>query len=93
MTLTLEQPNHSLEQEQAAFESALPELLKTHSGEFALFKGGQPHGFFESFEEAYAAALKRFGVDTIFLIARVEPPKPLCTSLSWTAGVMFSDME
>ncbi|HEY3319868.1 MAG TPA: hypothetical protein VGP72_05255 [Planctomycetota bacterium] len=90
--MTTEQ-TRTLEQEQADFEAALPELLKSHGEEFVVFKDSRAHAFYRDFDSAYAFALKTFGVDAVFLIARVERPEPLCTSLSWTAGAMFTNMK
>ncbi|HEX9602206.1 MAG TPA: hypothetical protein VF973_00550 [Myxococcales bacterium] len=79
----------TLEQEQAAFDAQLPELLKEHRGEFVLFKEGRPAGFFKDHGSAYAAGLQRFGLGVAFLVAPVEPPNRQPISFAWEAGVMF----
>lgn len=82
-------PKTTLEKEQAAFEALLDDLLAAHKGEFALFKGGKPLGFFPTHEQAYEAGLDQLGLDAEFLVARVEEPKAQPISVSWSAGVMF----
>ena len=79
----------TLKEEQAAFETQLDELLKTHKGKFVLFKSGQVVGFFDDHESAYNEGLDRFGLDTVFLVAPVEKIRPQPISVSWDAGVMF----
>ena len=79
----------TIEQEQEAFERQLDELLKTHGGEFVLFKDGAPVGFFPTHVAAYESGIDQFGPDDVFLVSRVEPPQAPSTSLSWDLGVMF----
>ena len=79
----------TLQEEQAAFDSQLPDLLREHRGQFILFKDGHPVGFFADHGSAYAAGLERFGLDAVFLVAPVEPPRRQPISFSWQAGVMF----
>jgi len=79
----------TIEQEQDLFDKQLDELVKAHKGKFVLFKGGRPVDFFNTFQEAYADGLRRFGPNAIFLVMPAEklPAEPV--SLSWEAGVMF----
>jgi hypothetical protein len=79
----------TIEQEQAAFDQQLPELLKVHAGKFVLFKDGQLVGVYATDEAAYAVGIKRFGPDAVFLVARVEKPRLNPVSYAWDAGVMF----
>lgn len=79
-----------LAREQREFERQLPDLIRSHAGKVALFQGGEAVDFFDSIEQAYAAALGRFGLDTVFLIATVEPPKNETPSIAWAAGVTFA---
>lgn len=60
--------------EQAAFDARLGELLAERLGQWAVFAGGQPIGFFDSYGEAFAFGLVRCGAHTVFLVARVEDP-------------------
>lgn len=79
----------TLEQEQAAFEAQLDDLLKEHAGQFALFKDGRPVDFFEDHSKAYEAGLDRFGIDDVFLVGQVLKSRPEPVSFAWAAGVMF----
>ncbi len=79
----------TLKDEQAAFEAQLDDLLRTHAGKYVLFKNGGPIDFFDDYPSAYKAALQRFGLDQVFLIAPIVKPKPQPVSVSWEAGVMI----
>lgn len=79
----------TLQEEQDAFNRQLDRLLQDHRGQFVLFKDGNPVQFFPDHGSAYAAGLDRFGLDAVFLVAPVEPPRGEPISLSWQAGVMF----
>lgn len=59
--------NPTLVKEKERLQEIRQDLLQEHKGEFVLFKG-IPHGFYPSFEEAYAAGIDRFGLDELFLI-------------------------
>ena len=83
--------NSAIQSEQAAFEQLLPALLKEHTGQYVVVKNAQAVGFHVSFDDAYTAALNTYGVDTIFLIAKIEPARKAATSLAWDCGVMFSE--
>jgi len=79
----------TLREEQSAFDAQIPVLLKEHGGQYVLFKGGAPVAFFDTEEKALREALVRFGLDSGFLVARVELPNPQPISISWEAGVMI----
>ena len=78
-----------LQREQSAFDAQLPNLIPEHEGEFVIFKDGAPVGFFSTYDEAYAEALARFGLDETYLVSEVKHREPHVTSLAWEAGVMF----
>lgn len=80
----------ALAREQAAFDRALPDLIRQHAGEVALFHDGEPVAFFPDVATAYEDALGRFGLDRVFLIATVEPKRDETASISWYAGVTFA---
>ena len=65
-----------IHRERMAFERQLAALLDSHEGEFILFKDGRPCCFFPTFGEAYREGLRRFGLDAVFLVTRVENPTP-----------------
>ncbi len=46
----------------AAFAAQLPELLRSHPGEFALMRDERIVGFFGSGRDAYLAGCERFGL-------------------------------
>jgi len=78
-----------LQREQDAFDAMLPDLLRGHAGEFVIFKNREPVGFYPSYNDAYTAALDRFGHEAVFLISEVVERIPQPVSLSWNAGVLF----
>jgi hypothetical protein len=79
----------TLAEERKAFDAQLDELLRIHSGEFALMKHGRVVGFYPSHEAAYEAGLLKFGLDSVFLIAPVVKEQPEPVSIAWESGVMF----
>jgi len=60
-----------LEQELAAFQKMKEELLKSHSGKFALIKGELFVGAFDNASNAYEEGIKRFGKEP-FLVKRIS---------------------
>ena len=79
----------TLKEEQAAFERQLTDLMKTHPGEYVLFKDGSSVEFHKDSDSAVRAGLRRFGANTVFLVAPIEEQRPGPVSVSWEAGVMF----
>jgi len=79
----------TVEQESAAFEKLLSEHLVSHAGEYALQKCGQIKGFYPTYAAAYATGTSSFGLDAVFLVAKVEKSKPEVASYAWYAGVSF----
>lgn len=57
---------HDFSLELAAFEKRKAELLELCEGKFAVFKGAQFLGAFDSFLAAYSAGLKRVGRRPVF---------------------------
>ena len=80
----------TLQEEQAAFDAQLPEMLKQHKGQFVLFKDAKPVEYFSDHAVAYRTGLERFGVEAVFLVAPVEVQRQMPVSFAWQAGVMFS---
>ena len=58
--------------EYEAFRAKLPELLAKYKGKYAVVKGGEVQGIFNSLEETYRHALERFGIDGRFIIQSIE---------------------
>ena len=78
-----------LEKEQEAFDSQLSELMNEHAGQFVVFKGGRPVGFYPTFNDAYRDALKRFGVNEYFLLSEVKMRGPVPLPISFLTGNRF----
>jgi hypothetical protein len=72
-------------EETIRFRDALPELLKTHRGEWVVFKDGEARSFHATEEEAYQEGIRQFGHQGGHVVALVaeQTPTPL------TAGVLF----
>lgn len=67
----------ALEQELATFEAMKPDLLRNHSGKFALIKSDAFLGAFDTAESAYQEGIDRFGRES-FLVKRIsETEEPL----------------
>lgn len=73
--------NHFLEQ--------LPELLKTIPGKWVLFKDGKMLTSGDTLDDVIRFGLDRFGLDTPFLVERVEEQKPMIRSFSYDLGLMY----
>lgn len=78
-----------IKREQAAFDAQLPTMVLDHENEFVLFAGGKPIAFFASYQEAYSAGLREFGLKSAFLVSEVKQRQRQSASLAWDAGVMF----
>ncbi|MBI5397600.1 MAG: hypothetical protein HZA91_20070 [Verrucomicrobia bacterium] len=64
--------NESLfKEEMAAFGRKKEELMRNCAGKFAVFKGAEYLGVFETMQSAYNTAIARWG-NVPFLIKRVE---------------------
>ena len=79
-----------LTQEQRAFDHMLDTMLKDHAGEFVVIHNGSVVDYYQTYSAAYEDALKRFGLDQIFLVSEVKKREPEPVSISWQAGAMFS---
>ncbi len=79
--------NAVIENEKKAFNARLAEMLKEHGGEFVVFKGGEPVGFFPDASAAYGFAMDKYGPDAGFLIREVAEGRLQVASLTWHLGV------
>lgn len=59
-----------LEKELERFEALRHNLLKTNAGQFAVIKGDEFAGAFTTFEEAFNAGVKKFGLEP-FLVKQI----------------------
>lgn len=65
----------SVHEERQLYEQCLESLLADgKEGTYVLFKGGKPHGFYPSEQEAYEAGLDQFGLEP-FLVDLVMKPR------------------
>lgn len=87
--MTDESRLEAVEREQRAFDAMLDAMLVEHAGDFTVFHGGEPIGYFENLMAAYKAALDRFGPREPFLLSEVKPRSDAPISLAWELGVMF----
>ena len=70
--------HEKVRRESDRFRAALPRLLRSRlKGRWVIFLNGKVEGDFESVEEAYPEARRRFGHDGGFVVARVEPQRVL----------------
>ena len=83
--------NQTIEREQQAFDFALPDLLEEHEGEWVVFRDAKPVLFEATLQKAYAAAVERYGSREVFLVQEVRPARSEPVSISWEAGVMYSN--
>jgi hypothetical protein len=60
-----------LEQERSVFDQHLAEWLTTYKGKFALIKGDEVVGFFDTGDAALAEGARRFGL-TSFLVRPIQ---------------------
>ncbi len=60
----------ALEAEQEVFRQHRRDLLKDHEGKFALVARGELVGVFETFDDAYAHGVARFG-QSLFLVKQI----------------------
>lgn len=80
--------NAALLREQEAFESQLADLLNEHFGQFVVFKGLKPAGFFPTYESAYTFAVQRFGTEGGYLVTEVKRRGPESLSISYLTGAL-----
>ena len=65
----------ALEREYEVFQRELPNLLREHEGEYVLIHGDKIEGLWKTEDEAYDAAIDRFG-DVPFFIEKVDKGPP-----------------
>ena len=76
-----------LEQELATFEKLKAELLKAHTGKFALIKGEDFIGAFDNPANAYQEGVNRFGKDT-FLVKRISADEEVYRNQALYSGLV-----
>ena len=63
----------TIQDERAAFDRQLRELLAVHEGEWVVFRDAAPVSFHPTFEAAYTDGVERFGAEP-FLVTQVVKP-------------------
>ncbi len=76
-----------LEQELAHFERIKADLLKNHAGKFALIKGEEFIGAFDSADNAYKEGVTRFGREP-FLVKRISEQEEVYRNSALFLGLM-----
>lgn len=76
-----------LEQELQHFQTIKTDLLKTHAGKFALIKGVEFIGAFDSADNAYSEGVKRFGKES-FLVKKISETEEVYRNQALNLGLM-----
>lgn len=76
-----------LDTELATFERLKPELLMNHAGKFALIKGEEFVGAFDTPDNAYAEGVQRYGRDS-FLVRKIAEQEEVYRNQAFTLGLM-----
>ena len=79
-----------LDAERKVFGERLPELLGKCPGKFAVIKGEEIIGIFDTLEEALAEGARRFGGES-FLARRVETSPPEVSVPALTFGLLSAN--
>jgi hypothetical protein len=79
----------ALEQELALFQKMKPELLRSYAGKFALIRGSDFIGAFDSAENAYGEGVKRFGREA-FLVKKVTEQEEMYRNQALALGLMHA---
>jgi hypothetical protein len=77
----------ALEQELEHFASIKAELLKNHTGKFALIKGSEFIAAFDNPQNAYQEGVNRFGREP-FLVKRISEKEEVYRNLALSLGLM-----
>jgi hypothetical protein len=82
----------TLDEERRFFEEKKPELLASHEGKFALIKGREVFGIFDTQDRAYAEGLRLFG-NVPMLIALVRKDEPKASFPALHLGLIRADIQ
>ena len=83
----MEETDQILERELAHFSSIKDELLKNHPNKFALIKGEEFIGAFDSAANAYEEGVRRFGRD-VFLVKRISEKEEVYRNQALSLGLI-----
>ncbi len=81
-----------LAKEQAFFTAHQAEWTKLHSGRFAVVKGSELVGTFDTIEQALAAGAARFGLDS-FLVRKLGEMEQEIHIPALTLGLLFANSQ
>lgn len=84
-------PENSLAEELGYYREQKAELLKSHEGKFALIKGRNLLGVFDSQDAAYAAGLQRLG-NVPMLILRIQREEPRVSNPALHLGLVHASL-
>jgi hypothetical protein len=76
-----------LDTELATFSKMKADLLRDHAGKFALIKGDQLIGSFDTAENAFSAGVERFGREP-FLVRKVTEQEEVYRNQAFALGLM-----
>lgn len=74
--------NETVLKETKRFEEALPELMKSISGKWVVFKDGEVQSIHDDTDEAYRSGVEKFGLNGGFIVGLVEPSSQVPISAS-----------
>lgn len=77
----------ALDAELKYFESIKADLLKNHSGKFALIKGDKFISAFDNADNAYSEGIKLFGKE-IFLVKRISEKEETYRNQAFSLGLI-----
>ena len=76
-----------LQEERAFFDANRDKLLREHAGKFALIKGAELIGTFDTDETAYTEGVDKFG-NSPFLVRKIEETDPTAQFPALTFGLL-----
>jgi hypothetical protein len=78
-----------LEKELATFEKIKADLLKNHEGKFALIRGEEYKGAFDTAENAYTEGVKLYGREA-FLVKKITAQEEVYRNQALSLGLMHA---
>ena len=90
--MTAMMADSQLETELAYFEAHRSEWLQHHEGKFALIRGENLAGVFDSWENAYESGVRKWG-NVAFLVKQILPRDPVETVPALTYGLINAHFE
>ena len=85
-------PKEILVEEQSFYQENRADWLKEHQGKFALIKGREVFGFFDSPDTAYQDGLRKLG-NVPMLVIQVLPEQPVAQIPALQFGLIGADLQ